>query len=345
VANAGDGVAVFSTGNTIGGAKAGAGNVLSGNGGSGVSLVGGGNAVLGNTVGTNLPGTAALGNAGDGVLVYGANNSIGGNAAGDGNLLSANQGSGVDVAGSGATGTVVQGNRVGTDATGTFNLGNGVDGVLVLTSGNTIGDSTAAGANLIAFNQTDGLYLAPGTNNVVLQNTLLANGPPGAQTPSAPTPVPATGPQFVLTVPHPGRDTLVQVFDAGSGQELFEFTAFPGLSVGMRLLAADVNGDGIPDVVAVSTGRRIGGRLRVIDGSTGQPMAGPLGAFTPFPGGRGVSVSVSDFDNDGVPDLVVTARVGGRRMTKVYNGQTGALVGVFGGPAGRRRGRAPRRRT
>lgn len=342
--NGGDGVAAFSSANTIGGAAAGAGNVVSGNAGSGVSLVGGGNVVQGNWVGTDLGGTAGLGNGGDGVLVYGPGNAVGGNAAGDGNVLSANRGSGVDIPGSGATGNLVQGNLIGTDATGTANLGNGVDGVLVTASGNTIGDTTPAGENTIAFNQNDGLYVGPGTSNVVLQNTLFGNGPPGAQTSADPPPAPATSPQFTLTVPHPGRDTLVQVFDALSGQALFEFTAFPGLRVGMRLLAADVNGDGIPDVVVLSTGRRNGGRVRVIDGSTGQPLAGPLGAFTPFPGGKGVSLSVADFDNDGVPDLIVTARVGGRRMTKVYNGQTGALVGVIGGPSGRRRGRAARHR-
>jgi hypothetical protein len=336
--NGGDGVAVFSSGNTLGGATAGSGDLISGNGGSGVSLVGGSNVVEGDSVGTDLAGGAALGNGLDGVAVYGAGNTVGGNVAGCGNLISANQGSGVDLAG-GASGNLVQGNLIGTDATGSADLGNRVDGVLAGSAGNTIGDTTPVGANTIAFNQNDGLYNPAGPGNVVLQNNVFDNGPPGASTPPPPAPVPQPSvPQPVVTVPHPGRDTLVRVLDGASGKELFEFMAFPGWRTGLVSLVADLNGDGVPDIIVVSTGRRHGGRVRVVDGRTGQVFPGPLGQFTAFAGAPGgVSVSVRDINGDGLAELVLTARVDRRVVTKVYSTQTGALLAVLGAPRGRHR--------
>jgi len=92
----------------------------------------------------------------------------------------------------------------------------------------------------------------------------------------------------------------------------------------------------VPDIVVASTGRRHGGRVRVIDGRTGQQLAGPLGAFTAFSGGQGVTLSLADASGDGVPDLVVGARVAGRTLQKVYSIQTGTLLAVLGGPSRRR---------
>src|SRR5205814_1037590 len=65
--NGTDGIVVCVGPNTIGGATGGAGNLVSGNAGDGISLVSSGNLVQGNIVGTNLAGTAALPNKVDGV--------------------------------------------------------------------------------------------------------------------------------------------------------------------------------------------------------------------------------------------------------------------------------------
>jgi hypothetical protein len=346
VGNGGDGVIIYSSGNQVGDTAAGSGNLISGNLGYGLGLVGGSNVIEGDSVGTDLTGTVALGNGGDGVMVWGANNTVGGDVPGAGNLISANAGNGVELYGGGATGNLVQGNLIGTDTSGTNPLGNTRDGILAATAGNTIGDSTTTGANTVAFNQGDGLVNSAGSGNTVLQNTIFSNGPQGLPAPPYTGPaLPAATAQILITVPHPGKDTLVQVFDAMSGQELFEFTAFPGWRTGLVVASADMNGDGVPDIVVVSTGRRHGGRVRIIDGSTGQQMDGPLGSFTAFTGMRGgVSLTVNDVDNDGFPDLVLTARVGSRLVTKVYSGQTGALLAVSGLPAGRRAHRRAARR-
>ncbi len=149
-------VAYGASNDTIGGTAHGAGNVISGNttgvsigGGGGVQVVTG-NLVIGNEIGTNAAGTAAIGN-GTGVVIQVAagggttsSNTIGGSVAGAGNLISGNTTYGVQITGSGATGNVIEGNLIGTDLTGTVAIANAT-GVELDTgaSGNTIGGLTA----------------------------------------------------------------------------------------------------------------------------------------------------------------------------------------------------------
>ena len=99
--NLGSGVDISSgsSANTVGGTASGAANVVSGNL-NGVYLYGGGtsdNVVLGNLIGTNADGTAALPNNGHGVLVESgpAANTIGGTASGASNVISGNGGPGL----------------------------------------------------------------------------------------------------------------------------------------------------------------------------------------------------------------------------------------------------------
>src|SRR5262249_37306963 len=132
----------------IGAAGSGLGNVVSGNRFSGVRLFGASSTqIVGNMVGTNLAGDAALRNLSVGVALDGATeNLIGGTAHGAGNLISGN-GIGVHLL-SGTTQTLVLGNHIGTDLAGTAAVPNGT-GVLLsgFASNNTIGGTTAAGRN------------------------------------------------------------------------------------------------------------------------------------------------------------------------------------------------------
>ena len=66
---------IFASANTIGGTAAGAGNVISGNGFTGVFLLGPDteeNVILGNFIGTDLTGTSAVGNFDSGVAIHSA---------------------------------------------------------------------------------------------------------------------------------------------------------------------------------------------------------------------------------------------------------------------------------
>jgi hypothetical protein len=99
--NSVDGIQVDNgSGATIGGLTAGARNVISGNGQSGIELDSSDNLVEGNFIGTDVSGTNALGNQSDGVTIDGflsADNTIGGTAAGAGNVIAFNGGAGVNV--------------------------------------------------------------------------------------------------------------------------------------------------------------------------------------------------------------------------------------------------------
>ena len=78
----GEGVSISSSGNTIGGTGAGAGNVISGNSGDGIDISGDGNFVQGNKIGTDVMGSSSLGNQVAGVRILGSFNTIGGTGSG-----------------------------------------------------------------------------------------------------------------------------------------------------------------------------------------------------------------------------------------------------------------------
>ncbi|HVF66196.1 MAG TPA: FG-GAP-like repeat-containing protein [Pyrinomonadaceae bacterium] len=179
-ANSGHGLFIDNTpNNTVGGAAAGDGNVISGNNGQGVLIDGSGatgNSVAGNFIGTNAGGTAALGNAGSGVFISDApSNAIGGQGAG--NVISSNQNHGVLISGANATLNFVQTNLIGASTDPTVPLGNGLDGVRVdNSSGNTIGGANLGEENTVANNGQDGVQINSGTGNRVLGNSIRDNG-------------------------------------------------------------------------------------------------------------------------------------------------------------------------
>lgn len=168
---------IGSSGNTVGGTTAAERNIISGNTQDGVSINTGpasNNLVIGNFIGTDVNGTAALGNSFSGVRINGcSNNTVGGTTAGTGNLLSGNAGDGVAILGAAATGNQVIGNFIGTDVNGTADVGNLLNGVEIIgSSGNTVGGTTAGARNIISGNTQDGVSIntAPAANNLVIGN-------------------------------------------------------------------------------------------------------------------------------------------------------------------------------
>jgi hypothetical protein len=157
---------------TIGGTSPGARNIISGNGEFGVEIVSSnGNFVLGNFIGTNVTGTAALGNGGNGVEIEeGEGNTIGGTAAGAGNLISGNHNNGVEIVASSGKGNFVQGNFIGTDVTGAAAIGNSGNGVCIGGDGNTIGGTATEARNIISGNHENGVEIVSGTGNFVQGN-------------------------------------------------------------------------------------------------------------------------------------------------------------------------------
>jgi len=106
--------------NIIGGTSAAERNVISGNDGSGVLIANAdtnANKVLGNFIGADKNGAAALGNSAHGISIYDAKNSvIGGATAGSCNVISGNEGSGVNIYGDTATGNRILSNSIFSNA-------------------------------------------------------------------------------------------------------------------------------------------------------------------------------------------------------------------------------------
>lgn len=182
LANSGDGVLLFdAVSNTIGGTAAGARNLISGNNGSGLRIEGRDtanfNQVIGNYVGTNVTGTAALANFGTGVTIRGGNdNIIGGTAAGSRNVISGNRSNGVlvTIVGGGARGNRIQGNHIGTNVAGSAAIPNGTGGfaggVLLFASSTTVGGTTATARNVISGNVGFGIRTISSAGNTIQGN-------------------------------------------------------------------------------------------------------------------------------------------------------------------------------
>ena len=187
--NTGSGVALtFATANTVGGSVAGAGNVVSNNVQSGVSISSSGfvgdNVVEGNFVGTDSTGAVALGNGSAGITITNSYaNTIGGTTAGARNIVSGNVREGIFITAVGAPALPAQvqvlGNYVGTDVTGTKAVGNGLSGVSLLNAvGVTIGGTTTGAGNLISGNGNGtmpGVAIAGGSQRNLVEGNLIGS--------------------------------------------------------------------------------------------------------------------------------------------------------------------------
>ena len=110
--------------NTIGGTATGARNVISGNTAEGVYInSANSNTILGNYIGSNASGTAAISNDIGIFSYYSSNTIIGGTAAGAGNVISGNLSCGIHMESS-VGGNVIQGNYIGANAARTGAIAN-----------------------------------------------------------------------------------------------------------------------------------------------------------------------------------------------------------------------------
>jgi hypothetical protein len=164
---------------TVGGAGAGEGNVISGNSVAPFNSPGvfvGGTAtnaqILGNRIGLNAAGTAAIPNPA-GIQIQSSGNTIGGPSQGARNYIAGNAFDGVDI--NGASGNSVLGNAIGLGTDNVTVIANGKNGVAVFNgaSGNHIG-APGGGGNVIVGQSvgSGGITIGYGSNNVVQANTI-----------------------------------------------------------------------------------------------------------------------------------------------------------------------------
>ena len=177
------------------------GNVISGNTGDGITIVGSGgsnNVIQGNYIGTNSTGLTALGNSGSGISIdTGAFNQIGGSFTGQTNVISGNAANGIEVRGNS---TFIVRNYIGTDGNpvggvagggnpsgGNIAVPNGGAGILVASAdsttigqanfGNTVSGNAGAGIQLLTANRTTIQGNVVGTDSGLSKN--LGNQGPG----------------------------------------------------------------------------------------------------------------------------------------------------------------------
>lgn len=210
--NSGDGVfvAATSSGNNIGlnpDAAAAVANVISGNGGHGISLHGSAdNTIVSNRIGTSVDGTVAMANGGNGIWVTAQSNgntiggdAIGVNAEGEpndptndkgqggpngtqviatpplGNLVSGNGANGILID-QGSENNLLSGNFVGTDVTGNAALGNTNDGVAIVGAddnsliGCLFQDNPFVYYNVLSGNGGNGLHITDADGIIVHAN-------------------------------------------------------------------------------------------------------------------------------------------------------------------------------
>ena len=193
LANTAAGINVNGPSNIIGGTTTADRNVISGNNGNGINILSSatGTTVLGNFIGTNSTGSAAVPNTSGGVNLGTSNNVVGGLTAAARNVISGNgvPGSGVYAFGVGVFGTItgnqIQGNFIGLNASGTAAIANTGIGVQIGTAASaTLVGGTAAGAgNVISGNgfgnpvtgNDTGLSMFQTTGNTVQGNFIGTN--------------------------------------------------------------------------------------------------------------------------------------------------------------------------
>jgi hypothetical protein len=150
------------------------GNLISGNGSDGVNLNGAGtrlNLILGNKIGTEQGGNAALPNAGNGVAIQGGatENRIGAlTARHEMNTISGNALAGVMVSGLTTVSNTFPANRIGTSASGMAAVPNGGAGISLLGARSTDICVSASFPSLIGGNLGPGILISGGDRNRVL---------------------------------------------------------------------------------------------------------------------------------------------------------------------------------
>ncbi|MFO0939063.1 MAG: matrixin family metalloprotease [Gemmataceae bacterium] len=140
----------------------------------------------------------------------------------------------------------------------------------------------------------------------------------------------ATNPQNKMTrtfTASPGGSAGIVSYNP-DGTVRLSVNPFPGFTGELRVSEADMNGDGIGDlVVGVGPGRPTD--VRIYDGATSAQIFEILPFEAAFTGG--VYVATGDLNGDGRPELIITPDEGGGPRVRVFAGGTFTQVADFFG--------------
>jgi hypothetical protein len=124
-----------------------------------------------------------------------------------------------------------------------------------------------------------------------------------------------------------GGGPQVTIYNALTGKAVTSFNPFPAnFTGGVRVAVADVNGDGIPDIIC-GAGPSGGPQVSIYDGKTLQLIRSFFALPSSFTGG--VFVAAGDINGDGYADIVVSADKGGGPEVTIFDGKTGNQLTAF----------------
>lgn len=178
------------------------------------------------------------------------------------------------------------------------------------------GSGISFSASNIPFPSSAASQLLSGNVSLEVHTTQFGNGE--IEGPVVPQPLLNTGQPIFATGADAGGSPEVRVFDARSGALKLDFFAFdPSFRGGVRVAVGDINGDGIPDVIAAA-GPGGAPEVKVFSGQNGALLY-DFFAYTPsFTGG--VFVAAGDVNGDGVADIVTGTDAGAAPEVKVFGG-------------------------
>jgi parallel beta-helix repeat protein len=302
--NSAAGVRVFGSGNTIGGAVAGAANVISGNSSEGMFIRGNNNAIVGNLVGTDVTGTRAIGNGLSGLTLQGSN----GNLI-QGNILSGNGSSsrfaeGLTISGPRSSQNLVVRNLIGTDATGTRAIPNQGPGIALLNQAdqNTIGGSSPGSGNVISGNRFEGIHVIGSAGNEISGNLIglsaqgnaaIANGTDG------------------IFLDNSGSNLVRLNVISGNGQNLAGGILLAGSSTSSNLIQANRIGTDATGTFAI--GNHNDG-IRIVAGAASNTIGGgalEVGNVISGNGNHGIEIGGPETVNNVVAGNLVGLNAGG----------------------------------
>ena len=162
----------------------------------------------------------------------------------------------------------------------------------------------------------DGSYFHSGVNRLdfIVFNGGTGVNPTGFRNEMTVTAQPTPTDQFAVSSDSGG--TSIINFYNSDGTFAATANPFPGFTGGIRTAFADVNGDGIPDLIA-GTGPGITAEVKILNGKTGATLF-DVQPFDAFQGG--LFVAAGDVDGDGIADLIISPDLSGGPRVEVYRG-------------------------